>query len=216
MEEAYTVPQRQTDLARLRELLCDLARGQDVVEIACGTGYWTQVMAASARSVLAVDISEEMLALARAKTYPGNRVTFVRDDAWTLGAVRGCFTAGLALFWWSHMPKSRIRPFLVRLHQVLQPGARVTLADNLRGDCRWTAPVRVDAEGNTYQRRLLRTGEVFEIIKNYPDEAELRTAIDGLGQEVRYLALRCVWVLSYRLQNLPQLGGFCNQLAAAR
>lgn len=201
MEDAYAAPQRHADLQRLREILRDFAHGQDVLEIACGTGYWTRVMAATAHSITATDVSEEMLALARSRACASSRITFLHDDAWTLKSVRGRFTEGAALFWWSHMPRSRVRPFLMALHRALQPAARVLFVDNLQGDCRWTPPVRIDGEGNTYQRRMLRTGECFEIIKNYPSQAELRAAISDLAEDARYGALDCVWVLTYRARS---------------
>lgn len=201
MEEAYAVPQRHADLQRLGKVLRDFAHGQDVLEIACGTGYWTRVMAATAHSITATDINEEMLALARSKACPSSRVNFLRDDAWTLKGVRGQFTVGVALFWWSHMPRSKVRPFLMTFHRALQPAGRVLFVDNLQEDCRWTPPVRIDAEGNTYQRRLLRTGEAFDIIKNYPSQAELRAAISELAEDARYGALDCVWVLTYRVRS---------------
>jgi ubiquinone/menaquinone biosynthesis C-methylase UbiE len=37
----------------------------DVLELACGSGRWTPLLAARARSVTAVDAAPEMLALAR-------------------------------------------------------------------------------------------------------------------------------------------------------
>jgi demethylmenaquinone methyltransferase/2-methoxy-6-polyprenyl-1,4-benzoquinol methylase len=197
MEEAYAVPARQHDLQRLRERLGRLVAGHDLLEVACGTGYWTQVMAATARHILATDISEAMLALARAKAYGPGRVELAQADAWHLEALSGPFTAGAALFWWSHMPKSSIRPFLDQLHRVLPSHAPVIFVDNLPSDCRWTPVVRIDTEGNTYQRRVLRTGEEFQIIKNYPSEAELRATVAELAEAVEYTAFTCVWVMSY-------------------
>jgi demethylmenaquinone methyltransferase/2-methoxy-6-polyprenyl-1,4-benzoquinol methylase len=37
----------------------------DVLELACGTGHWTPLLAARARSVTALDAAPEVLALAR-------------------------------------------------------------------------------------------------------------------------------------------------------
>jgi SAM-dependent methyltransferase len=37
----------------------------DVLELACGTGHWTPLLAVRARSVTAVDVAPEALALAR-------------------------------------------------------------------------------------------------------------------------------------------------------
>ncbi len=73
-EEIYQKPERQQDLAKLKILLADLLRGHRVLELACGTGYWTEVIAVTAQSIVATDISEETLALAMRKAYPPNRV----------------------------------------------------------------------------------------------------------------------------------------------
>jgi SAM-dependent methyltransferase len=55
----------------------------DVLELACGSGHWTRLLAARARSVTAIDAAPEMLAAARqrAKDLP---VEFLQADvfAW--------------------------------------------------------------------------------------------------------------------------------------
>ncbi|MFF4764029.1 class I SAM-dependent methyltransferase [Streptomyces sp. NPDC001292] len=64
----------------LRELLSaadGLPIAGDVLELACGTGQWTSVLAARARSVTAVDAAAEVLAIARTRVTSGN-VRFVR------------------------------------------------------------------------------------------------------------------------------------------
>src|SRR5207302_8191007 len=60
-ERIYEKPERQRDLARLRELIPAYFAGRDVLDVACGTGYWTQWIAPGARRVTAIDINVETL-----------------------------------------------------------------------------------------------------------------------------------------------------------
>jgi demethylmenaquinone methyltransferase/2-methoxy-6-polyprenyl-1,4-benzoquinol methylase len=198
MDEAYQCPERAADLRRLGVRLRRLVAGRDVLEIACGTGYWTRIMARSARSITAFDVSEAMLALARQKHYANPAVTFLRRDAWQLAGLQGHFDAAVALFWWSHLPHCRTRDFVASLCRLLPPGALLVFIDNLPSDCRRTPPVGVDADGNSYQRRRLRTGEQFEIIKNYPSKEELQECLRGLATRVRHTAFECLWLLTAR------------------
>lgn len=203
MEEAYHLPERAADMIYLQDELPRLVAGRDVLEIACGPGFWTRVMAATARSVTATDVSERMLALARRRSYGNGHVKLLHHDAWNLGRLAGRFDAAAALFWWSHIPHYRIRTFVRELNSALDPGSPVVLVDNLPTDCRVMPPVGFDADGNSYQRRAVRSGEQFDIIKNYPSREDLLTALDGLTERVSYRALRCLWMLRYRTPGQP-------------
>src|SRR6266545_1931517 len=99
-EKIFGKPERQSDLASLRTLLPGLFAGRDALEIACGTGYWTPLISGSARAVLATDINEEVLEIARHKNHPKHNVEFKIADAYTLANVSGRYSAGFAGFWW--------------------------------------------------------------------------------------------------------------------
>ena len=52
-ERIYARPDRQADLRKLEKLIPDALRARSVLEIACGTGYWTQHLARTAKGVVA-------------------------------------------------------------------------------------------------------------------------------------------------------------------
>ncbi|MSQ63051.1 MAG: class I SAM-dependent methyltransferase [Betaproteobacteria bacterium] len=80
-ERIYAKPERQADLGALRARFGKLFAGKRVLELACGTGYWTDVFAAQAAQVTALDLNDEVLEIARLKKNAG-KVTFVRGSAY--------------------------------------------------------------------------------------------------------------------------------------
>jgi SAM-dependent methyltransferase len=195
-EKIFEKPERQADLARMRGDIPPLFEGRRVLEIACGTGYWTPLIAARAASVVALDYNEETLSIARTKAYPKGNVTFVRGDAYALPEWKPKLSACYAGFWWSHVPLSRLDAFLRGLHERLEPGAVVAFMDNRYVEGSSTPLSRRDAEGNTYQTRRLADGSTHEVLKNFPTPRELR---EHLGAEVRVTEYEYYWIASYRI-----------------
>jgi protein-L-isoaspartate O-methyltransferase len=195
-EAIYAKPERQSDLLVLKKKIAELLRGARVLEVACGTGYWTAVISSAAESVAATDLAEEPMNIARAKRYPKANVSFAEADAYALPESLGRFDAAFAGFWWSHVPRQRIAEFVASLHARLEPGARVLLMDNLYVEGNSTPIVEVDAAGNTYQLRTLVDGSRFRVMKNFPDKAELRAL---LPVPVHYRALEYYWLAEYKV-----------------
>jgi len=200
-EKIYDKPERQADLARLREDIPALFRGERVLEIACGTGYWTPLIAEAATSVLAVDFSDETLQVARAKPYPKGNVVFQQGDAYALPAWPERFSASYAGFWWSHVPLERLDAFLAGLHARLAPGARVAFMDNLYVDGSSTPLARRDAAGNTYQERRLADGSRHEVLKNFPAPGELEARLARAGTDVKVTRYEYYWLATYRIMG---------------
>ena len=198
-EQAYLKPERQDDLWILRTRLRELLSRQRILEVACGTGYWTAAVAEVVEKIVATDINPAVLEMAKKKTLPLNRVQFLKADAYSLANLADNFSAGFAGFWWSHIPRSRLPQFLDAFHARLSPHSLVVFVDN-----RYVAgsnhPItRADAEGNTYQLRQLANGVPYEVLKNFPAEAELRQALGARACDLRYEALTYYWCLSYRV-----------------
>ncbi|TMH46579.1 MAG: class I SAM-dependent methyltransferase [Betaproteobacteria bacterium] len=200
-EAIYAKPERQADLQYLRNYLPQRFAGHRVLEIACGTGYWTVLVAATAASVVGVDAAEEPMRIAMSKDYGEHNVRFELADAYALSASLGRFDAALAVFWWSHIPLGRIGDFLASLHGRLETGARVLLMDNRYVDGSSTPICERDAEGNTYQLRRLADGSENRVLKNFPTEAELRAALAPYARDISYRALEYYWLVEYQLRN---------------
>jgi len=196
-ERIYRKPERQDDLRRLRDSVERTFAGTHVFELACGTGYWTEIVARQAASIIATDINEEVLAVARSKSIDTRKVAFRREDAYALPMLPRQFTGGFSGFWWSHIPKARIHNFLRGFHRVLSAGARVVFIDNAYVEGSNTPISRADEHGDTYQMRRLDDGGKYEVLKNFPAESELRAAVEGLAADVRVEFLRYYWILSY-------------------
>ena len=197
-EKIYDKPERQADLARLREDLPAYFKGARVLEIACGTGYWTPLIAARAESVLAIDAVEDVLAVARSKSYRASNVRFEQADAYALPAWPEKFSACFAGFWWSHVPLGRIEGFLRNLAARLETGARVVLLDNRYVEGSSTPISRRDADGS-YQLRRLADGSGHEVLKNFPTAEEMQTRLGRHGTEVRFVPYEYYWVATYRI-----------------
>ena len=199
-EQIYQKPERQHELEWLRRRVPELLAGRTVLEVACGTGYWTQFIARKAARVHACDINDSVLEIAADKPIPKDRVSFFKADAVSLeGVPPGC-DAAFAGFWWSHVKKSAIERFVSNLAGRLEPGARVVVLDNQFAEGSSTPVSRRDAEGNTYQMRHLANGEQYEVLKNFPSGAELAEAVRPVAREAHLETLTYYWLLVFELK----------------
>lgn len=195
-ERIYAKPERQSDLAALRARIGKIFKGKRVLELACGTGYWTDVIAGSAAQVTALDLNEEVLEIARTKPNAA-KVSFVRGSAYEipdLGRRHGALFAG---HWWSHVPLDGLDTFLAHAVDSVAPGALLAFFDNRYVEGSSTPVSRRDAQGNGYQARKLDDGSQHEVLKNFPTEGELiqRASRHGWGANVELL--EHYWLLSF-------------------
>ena len=201
-ERIYDKPERQADLKRIAGMLPPLFAGRRVLDIACGTAYWTQVYAPSAKHVVAVDANRETLDVASEKSWPAARVDFKIADAYALPNELGEFDAAFAGFWWSHIPVRERSRFFSSLHRRLRAGSVVVLLDNLYVEGSNTPITQRDADGNTYQQRRLDNGSEHLVLKNFPTEEMLVADVVSCARDVRnarYMALEYYWLFSYEV-----------------
>jgi len=172
-----------------------------VLEIACGTGYWTAIAADVAQHIVAIDDSDDTLAIAREKDLAPDKVEFCRGNAYALDTIVGTFDAGLANFWFSHIPRDRIGEFLSGFHRRLAPDGSVFMADNVYVPGIGGELVRRTGEVDTYKLRKLADGSTFEILKNYYTFGELRDIFEPQTNNLRVHVGECYWWIGYEVRG---------------
>lgn len=197
-DHIYAKPERQANLRSIENWIPTVLSGRRVIEVACGTGYWTQFFASRASYVVAIDAAAETLEIAR-KRVTADNIEFHIADAYALPDALGQFDAAFAGFWLSHIPRSRVKTFLVNLHARLYPGSSVLLLDNLYVEGSSHPIVEHDLEGNSYQSRGLLDGTSHRVLKNFPSEGDLLEMIDGLGEKPQYHKLDYYWTFQYEV-----------------
>ena len=111
-----------------------LVRGPDVLDLGCGTGNLTMRMARLNLQVTGVDLSPEMLAVARRKIPPEAAVRWVQTGVAELidHFAAGSFDTIASVLLFSELSDAEQRLVLRECHGLLRTGGRLILADEIR------------------------------------------------------------------------------------
>ena len=154
----------------------------EVLELAPGTGIWTERLVGTARSVTAVDASAEMIAINRAKVASA-KVTYLQADLFTWRPER-TYDAVVFGFWISHVPHERLPGFLARVAAALRPGGSVFFVDGRREPTSTAAGDQLPEADSQMMTRRLNDGRSFQIVKNFYGPATLEGYCAAAGLEV--------------------------------
>lgn len=193
-DEVYRKPERQADLATLRRVLPPLVAGRRVLEVAAGTGYWTEVLATTAVAITATDINAETIAIAAQRRYGPAQVSLRTADAYRLDAVPGEFDLVFCGFWWSHIGRADIGRFLAGIRARTGPGTALVLADNRYVPGSNHPVSRTGPGGDTYQRRRLADGREYEVLKNFPGRTQLAADLRPAATRLTWTGLTYYWL----------------------
>ena len=194
-ERIYQKSERQADLEKIRRYLVEVFKGKSILEIACGTGYWTEVLAEIANCILATDINHSVLEIAEKKSYPDNNVVLERKDYKSLEGEKNEFDGLFAGFIWSHIPMKEIEAFLKILINQVKSGGTIMVLDNKYVAGSSTKICRTDSTGNTYQNRRLESGDSYEIIKNFPSKNELEVLVSTQTSCFEWIDFEHYWAM---------------------
>jgi len=157
----------------------------DVLELASGTGWWTERLARLAGRLTCVDASPEVMAVNRERLEAAglSLPTYVEADLFAWHPTEH-YDVVFFSFWLSHVPPERFDAFWAMVAQALKPGGRVFFIDN-RLHPAATAQDQSPAETGGVEERKLNDGSAFRIVKLYYTPEALVDRLAGLGWRAR-------------------------------
>jgi len=161
--------------------LDDFTPSGDILEIAGGTGWWTNSLVRNADHLTVVDSSAEALALNARRNGPD--VEYIEADifGWS---TRQRYDVVFFSFWLSHVPRRRFGEFWSQVARMLKPDGRAFLIDN-RLDPSVTRPDPYVVEhDDDVQVRTLGDGSTHRVVKVFYEPAELEDLVRREGWDV--------------------------------
>ncbi len=196
-EKIYSKPERQSALLLAQKMLQDLFRDKNVFEIACGTGYWTEKISATAKSILAADINDTVIEIAKSKSYSPAKVDFKTADIFSL-ASHIKHESLFGGFIWSHIKQQDLPNFIDIANRLVKPGGTLVFMDNNYVSGSNLPVTGEDDSGNTYQTRTLDNGTIHTVLKNFPTEKYIRQLLTDKAADVSFTNLHYYWILKYK------------------
>lgn len=170
------------EMSRLQSAFDRVPLHGDIVELAAGTGAWTERIIGRARSLTALDGSAEMLARNQARLGPAaSNIAYEVVNLFDWHPARQ-WDACVFGFWLCKVPDARIDRFLGAVADALRPGGVVCCVDK----------AATDDTANELEERTLQDGRRFTIIDHPRPPRRIvevfRTA--GMTVEVQTLGSR--------------------------
>ena len=164
------------EFSQLMEVIEGIAPVDPILELASGTGIWTNLLVHIGEYVTAVDASPEMHTINREKVH-SDRVNYVVADLfdWTPEAQ---YDLVFFAFFLSHVPQERLSSFLEKVKQAVRPGGTVFVVDQSGA----TAEELAVTHGQ-YQERTLSDGRQYTIVKVYYPPEHVQEHLEHAGFE---------------------------------
>lgn len=161
----------------------DFAPASDVLELASGTGLWTQRLVRTAHTVTAVDSSPEVNAINQER--PGNAsVHFVVANLFEWQPDRQYDTIFFS-HWLSHVPPERLESFWRMVRAALAPGGRVFFVDALYDETSTAKDHQLEGPDAHAVTRRLNDGQEYRIVKVFYRPEDLTQQLTSWGWQVR-------------------------------
>jgi demethylmenaquinone methyltransferase/2-methoxy-6-polyprenyl-1,4-benzoquinol methylase len=167
------------DVAQLEAAFATIEPVDDALELAAGTGIWTEKLVKIARQLTVVDASPEMIEINRGKL-PGAPVRYIQANIFDWEPDRA-YDLVFFSFWLSHVPPERLDAFLAQVRRATRRGGRLFLIDSRFEQTGAARNNPLFEDEQTYRTRILNDGNQYRIVKVYYETEQLRQLLDRAG-----------------------------------
>jgi 2-polyprenyl-3-methyl-5-hydroxy-6-metoxy-1,4-benzoquinol methylase len=174
-----------TEAEQVREALHRIPPQKHILELAPGTGIWTQELIQLGEKITALDASPEMIAINKAKVH-SDKVTYLQTDLFKWQAEQQ-YDMIFFGFWLSHVPPEMLDTFLQTVSHALKPNGYFFMVDS-KYKLSSTAKDQILPEDGATMQRSLNDGRHYQIIKIYYQSDDLQQALlrNGIVAEAKF------------------------------
>ncbi len=177
------------EVIRLKELATD----KSIIELACGTGYWTTRVSETASDIIASDFSQEMIVEAKKKSYRCP-IQFLQADLHNPPFEASSCDLLLLGFWLSHEPCQDYPTLFNTLKKLIKQNGKIWMIDNNPpAEGSKFESVGKDSFGNNYKKRFLDDETEYSILKNYFTDESLRKILEPYFEIELLIHKRYYW-----------------------
>ncbi|WP_246275688.1 class I SAM-dependent methyltransferase [Brasilonema bromeliae] len=163
----------------VKQALQKVGQNDKILELASGTGIWTQELLNVGKKITAIDASEEVIEINRSKLN-SPKVEYRQIDlfAWEPDTE---YDLVFFSFWLSHVPPKLLKSFLTKVYKSVRVGGQVFIVDS-RFEPTSTANNHIlNDDGSIYQSRKLNDGQEYQIVKIFYQPDELQNKLTEVG-----------------------------------
>jgi SAM-dependent methyltransferase len=171
------------EVEQVAQALEAFAPSGDVLELASGTGLWTQRLVATAQTLTAVDSSPEVHAVNQERL-GGAPVRYEVADLFRWQPDRQYDTIFFS-FWLSHVPPERLESFWSMVRAALAPGGCVFFVDALYEETSTAKNHQLEGPDAHAVTRRLNDGQEYRIVKVFYRPETLTEQLTAWGWQVR-------------------------------
>ena len=167
------------EVAIVKRALHQVGTVEHVLELASGTGIWTQELLKIGKQITAIDASPEMIEINRDKLR-SSQVDYQQRDlfAWKPNQE---YELVFFSFWLSHVPPELLDSFLQKVYSAVRPGGQVFIIDSRFEPTSAAKDHLLQDDGNIYKLRKLNDGQEFQIVKIFYQPNRLRDQLTEVG-----------------------------------